>query len=188
MTVTLSAAATSTGSTTASIGADAGAFDAVRLDWMTEGQPGFLISSDYCFLRCVERDDDYNRIREDTTTAVTGTDQITTTTTWTRVWDVTWELWGPNSTSRGGWIRDGIQMDWTSDILRGSNLFVLPDIARVERVPQNFQDQWWETTYLTCTFNEFVTQTLTVGTGESVEVIINDKSGVLADRTVYSED
>jgi hypothetical protein len=185
--VTLSAAATFSGTVTASFGADSGAFDAVRLDWATEGQPGFTISNDYCFLRCVETDDPYNRIREDTT-STSSDDTITKTTIWTRVWDITWELWGPNSTARGNWIRDGIQMDWTSEILESSNLFVLPDISSVERVPQNFQDQWWEVAYLTCKFNEFITQTLTVPAGDSVEIQINDSTGLLKDFTVSLED
>jgi len=185
--VTLSAKATDSGSVTASFGADSGAFDAVRLDWATEGQPGFTISNDYCFLRCVERDDDYNRIRESTGWITSGDYQITQTTTWTRVWDVTWELWGPNSTAHGNWIRNGIQLDWPTVILSCSNLFVLPDISRVERVPQNIQDQWWEAAYLTCKFNEFVTQTLTESTGTSVEVVINDKSGIISDKTITEE-
>ena len=56
-------------------------------------------------------------------------------------------------------------------------------IPRVERVPQNFQDQWWDTAYLTCEFNEFVTQTLTTPAGASVELIVSDPSGVLVDKT-----
>jgi hypothetical protein len=181
--VTLSAAATATGLATASFGADSGAFDAVRLDWAAEGQPGFTIGNDYCFLRCVERDDPYNRIRENGPLTLINENTFSQITTWTRCWDVTWELWGPNSTTRGNWIRDGIQLDWASDILAGSNLFSVPDIARIERVPQNFQDQWWETAYLTCEFNEFVTQTLTTQAGASVELIVSDPSGVLADKT-----
>ena len=181
--ITLSKAATASGAVTASFGADAGAFDAVRLDWPTEGQPGFIIANDYCFLRCVERDDPYNRVRENGTLAVVDEHTFSQETTWTRCWDVTWELWGPHATERGSWLRDGIQSDWTADVLVGSNLFAIPDIPRVERVPQNFQDQWWETAYLTCEFNEFVTQTLTTPAGASVELIVSDPSGVLVDKT-----
>ena len=39
-------------------------YAAVRVDWQTQGQPAQTITEDIAYLRCVEVDDNYNRVRD----------------------------------------------------------------------------------------------------------------------------
>jgi hypothetical protein len=177
--------ATMTGSSNVSI-IDPDAYGKVRVDWQTQGQPGWDVTDDIAFLHATEKDDEYNRIREQELTVNDAPFTVNEVSTWTKCWQLSWEIWGPNANRRGNLIRNGLLLDWTASSLASSRLYVVPDIAKVDRVPQKFQGQWWEVAYLRCDFYEDVTQTLSTPTGNSVEIIVSDKSGVLIDRTIQA--
>ncbi len=52
------------------------------------------------------------------------------------------------------------------------------------RVPEKIQGEWWERVDFFAEFNEQVTETLTVGTVGSVDVIGYTKDGKFTDITV----
>src|SRR5271170_454586 len=71
-----------------------------RCEWQQQGQPAHEITEDVVYVRAIEVDDPYNRERylyyngaED----AQGNDDNNQVTNYTRVWDVMWEVWGPNS-------------------------------------------------------------------------------------------
>lgn len=155
----------------------------VRVDWQTQGQPTGTVTEDMVYVRAVEEDNPYNRIREVTYQPI---DSVTMThvTSYTRVWRVDWTLYGPNSFDRARVLRSAMFSQATHDQLAGSQLYLLTDVAAPQRVPEFFQEQWWERTDFSVLLNEFVTETAVVGSVGSVEIIVEDVTGERADFTV----
>ena len=160
-------------------------FSQVRVDWQTQGQPAWPINSDLCFLRAVEVDDFYNRIR-DVETIYNDDETVTLLTTYTRVWRVFWMLYGPNSFDRARILRSALFGQTSHDFLAASQLFFMTDPAAPVRVPELRDGQWWERVDFTAEFNEAVYETETAGLVKSVEIVVEDSSGTLADVTVSS--
>lgn len=162
---------------------DTHAYSKVRINWPTTGQPGGLITDDICYIEAKEVDDDYGMIRDaqfpandDTTTNVTFT--------YTRVWEIRFVLYGPNSYDNARVIRSAVLLDFSHDFLAESNVYLVPDTPSPRRVPYEFNSQWWERTDLRLKFNEGVTETTVVTSGASVEIKLYNESGQVADFTV----
>jgi hypothetical protein len=126
---------------------------------------------------------------------------ITETTSYTRVWQVTWNIYGPNSFETARAIRSGLfnQDNAAGTILAdadgnpilpfgqldGNNVYFLPDVAEPVRCPEEENGQWWERVDMVAKFNELVQEESTVETAASVEVIVQADAGIAADFTVH---
>ena len=155
----------------------------VRVSWPTTGAPAWNITEDIAFLRIVESDDKYNRQREDKFVGL-DSDNGTNIMRFTRVMQVFWTFYGPNSFENAQVIRDRMFYQDNHDILANSNLYLIPDIVSPIRAPELFQGQWWERTDLNMRFNELISKDLTIPYIKSAEIIIEDDSGILVDMTV----
>lgn len=60
----------------------------------------------------------------------------------------------------------------------------MSEFPEVRRMPEPFDKQWWERSDFSCEMYEFVTETITRQTVKSVEVIVEDAQGMIADFTV----
>jgi hypothetical protein len=180
--ILLSSSATSTVASTLTV-IDPTAYAKVRLNWPTTGQPAFLITDDVCFIQAIEIDEEYGKIRD---FQWPNNDQtsVAQTTTYTRVWRVSFVLYGPNSFDNARLIRSAVLLDFSHDFLAQSNVYLVPDTPSPRRVPEEMLSQWWERTDLTLRFNEFVTETIVVNSGSSVVISINDATGQVAEFTV----
>lgn len=174
------------------------AYNLVRVGWQTTGQPFENVADDICYLRAVEDDDPYNRVRDvrifptnydeglyneggyDDPQAVGGFTQVTT---YTRVWRVSWTLYGPNSFDRARMLRSALFGQSSHDLFAGSNLYFVTDVSAPRRVPEYFNGEWWERMDFEAQFNEAVSEVEAITTVGSVEVILEDKNGILADIT-----
>jgi hypothetical protein len=156
---------------------------AVRTDWGTEGQPFAEVSDDICYIACVTDDGPYNKVRDK---VATQNDDGSVTQNWayTRIWKISWVLYGPNSTDRGRAIKSGLFMDWVCATLSLSQLFPVTNYEEPRRVPELINGQFWERVDYAVTMYEFVQETITDQTVLSVEVIGNDNSGTIFDVTV----
>lgn len=156
---------------------------AVRCGWQQLGQPFQKITDDVTYVRALEVDDGYNRVR-DVQYAPTA-DGATKTTNYTRVWEVYWTVYGPSSTDNARLIRTRLHDQDIHDQLSASQLYFVPDPAAPVRAPE-FQDgQWWERVDFRARLNEFVTETLAEGAITSAEIIVENELGVqTADITV----
>jgi hypothetical protein len=175
--VTLSNSATVSGTVTASV-TDVNAYSKVRIGWQIQGQPGPPITQDTTFIRYEPLDTEFSRLRD----AVGSSTDVTYTTTdiFTRTGKIYWTFYGPNALDRARAVRSAlITIQQFADLLAISNLYINPSIEEPRRVPENFQGEWWERIDLVAEFNEQVTETYTVGTVESVQVTLYDKSGEL---------
>lgn len=160
--------------------------DYVRISWPTGGAPAWLITDDIVFLQVTEIDNPYNRQREvkfdpyDTLNA----DQVTN---FTRVMQVAWTLYGPNSFDHSQTIRDTIFYQTNHDTLAVQNIFLIPDIYATRRIPELFQGQWWERTDLSMKFNELIIRNLAVPYIQSADITVQvDEPPVTQDAEVTS--
>jgi hypothetical protein len=170
----------------------------VRLEWATTGQPFQEITDDICYLRAVPKDDPYNRIRDRFnwpggvgwgdkgfgTPPWGGTDNpllITEQYNYTRVWEIRWCFYGPNSTDLARALRSALYQDFFTNALSLSQLFPVPDFSEPVRAPELFDGQWFERVDFSAEFYEFVTEAINRGTVKSVEVQIIEPLGTVAD-------
>lgn len=171
--------------------ADPNAFKKVRVGWQTQGQPAWDIKEDVVFIRCVEEDDAYNRIRDeevfDDEEDATKVDLLTQ---YTRVWRTFWTVYGPNSFDRARVIRSSLFTQKIHDLLLtgqsygvqpygtggygggGAPLYLVTDVAAPRRVPELYDGQWWERVDFDCQFNEDTRELELVNAVASVEVDI----------------
>jgi hypothetical protein len=160
--------------------ADTAAYSKVRIGWQTEGQPAWSVDQDVVILRSVEDEDDINQLRDFKTRFLDGV-QVSTTTTYIRVWKIFWVIYGPNAFDNGRKIRSGLLQDKYHDLMTAVNLYLVTALATPRRVPELFAAQWFNRVDFEARFNELTTESDTVGTIASAEVILETADGVVAD-------
>ena len=158
-------------------------FNLVRVDWQTEGQPFQKIDEDICYLRSVEEDDDYNRVRDEEAVTL-DSDSVQVITSYTRVWAAYWTFYGPNSNDRARVIRSMLFKAESHDTLAEQNLYLVTDPSAPVRAPELFQERWWERVDFSARFDEAVQEVETVGAIKSAEILVQDLNGPVADLTV----
>ena len=160
----------------------AGSYSPVRIDWPTPGQPAWAIADDIAFLRAVEIPDEYNTAHE-VQPLTTDTPTYPETTIYTRVWQLDFIFYGPNSFDRARQVKDCLFQDFLRDTLALSNIYLDREIGTPRRTPELFQNQWWERSGFSARMNEQVNDTLTKQTIQSVEIITQIPSGIISDVT-----
>ena len=162
-----------------------GAGSDVRISWPTEGAPRFKITDDVAFIRIVELDNQYNRLREikDIPNMIgspleVDPDNVIQQTSYTRVISVNWILYGPNSFDNAQAIRDNLFYEYpTRGTLANQNIYMIHDIVSPRRVPELLSDEWWERVDMEVAFNELVIKETLVSTVRSAEVTVNNFDG-----------
>lgn len=157
---------------------DSSAYAVVRTSWVQQGQPSQTIDEDVVYIRAIEVDDQYNRVRD-----VTYPDPLIELTQYTRVWEVHWTVYGPNSFDHARMIRSGLFTQAIHDQL-APQLYLVTDPSAPLRVPELQDDQWWERVDFNARFNEFVTESRTSQSVVSTEVIVDTAAGTILDVTV----
>jgi len=152
----------------------------VRVDWQQEGQPFSPATVDVAYIAVTLADDTYAKIRNQTQSG----SPVTTTTQYTRVWNVQWVLYGPNAVDRARLIHSATFLDYFNDLLNLQQLFPVSDPATPTRVPEKINGQWYNRSDFSIHMNENVIETIQDGAVQSVEVLVNDSSGQVADFTV----
>ena len=182
--------------------ADPSAPEIVRVGWQTQGQPAQTIDQDVIYIRCVEEDDEYNRIRDQEITDAPPI-SVLITTIYTRVWRTFWTFYGPNSFDNARIVKSFLLSQEGHDSLLGANntygqlpvgsggygggqinIYLVTDIPAPRRVPENRNGQWWERIDFDCQFNEQVNETEVVNTVASSEIITENENGVVSDIVV----
>lgn len=169
--------------TLVALGLSPTAFNLVKVDWPTQGQPFSGVGNDVTYLRAVEEDNPYNKVR-DVETVPNNSTTVTLVTTYTRVWRVSWTIYGPNSFDNARILRSAMFQQAAHDALALKQLYMVTEVQAPQRVPEYFSGQWWERVDFSVLMNEAVTETLVTGSVASVEVVVEDSTGVLDDFTV----
>lgn len=183
---------------------DPSAASLVRVGWQTQGQPARLISEDVVYIRCVEEDDEYNRIRDQEVADAPPT-QVLISSIYTRVWRTFWTFYGPNSFDHARAVKSFLFSQTGHDALLGAfgtygqlpfgaggygggtiSVYLVTDVISPRRVPELRNGQWWERVDFDCQFNEQVTETEVVNAVASTEIITETENGVVSDVVVSS--
>jgi len=147
----------------------------VRKSWQAEGAPATKRTDDVCYIRVYPENNDYNKLRELKYSAINDA-SVNQATSYTRVLQVTWIFYGPNSYDNAQTVRDSLFSDNIADELEAKNVYFMPDIDDCTRAPELFDGQWWERTDLKAYFYELVTKNITVATVGKVTVDISNGS------------
>ena len=156
---------------------DSTAYSQVRLDWPQPGAPAWPITSDIAFIRAVVVPDSYNAAHEVQPNTIAGVTYLEATI-YTRVWQLSFIFYGPNSFDRARQVQACLYQDFVHDILAASNIYLDTVIGTPRRSPELFQNQWWPRSDFAARMNEQVTDTLTKQTIQSVELVLEDASGI----------
>lgn len=130
----------------------------VRLAWPSNGAPSWKITDDVVFLRVTPIDDKQARLLN----IIYNTDEedseyLKKKTGYTRVHKIDWCLYGPNSYDNADLIRYAIlEPHLYKETFKDKNLFIVTDIPMPTRLPELYNNQWWERTDFSATFNEAV--------------------------------
>ena len=152
----------------------------VRIGWQQRGQPFQNIDQDVTYILADEVDDQYNRVRDvhyEQTTDAEGDIILTKVTNYTRVWDVLFCTYGPNSFDNTRLLRTRLFDQDIHDMFANSQLYLVADPAAPVRAPEEKDGQWWERVDFRARFNEFVTETRAEGYAASVEIIVENEEG-----------
>lgn len=166
------------------VGTDA-AYKAVRVGWQPSGQPSWEFEEDVAFVRCIEEDDEYNRIR-DVEDILIDDVQINQVVSYTRVWRTFWTLWGPNCFDNARKIKSALLRPTQDihDLMVSSSLYLVTDVPAPVRVPEPFQSRWWERCDFSAQFNEGVTEDNPTNTITDAEVLLYTESSPDIDHPV----
>lgn len=135
--------------------------DKVRIAWPTGGAPAWKINDDVVFLRIVPVDDPFARQRD---VGYSDQDSFNTkkSVNYSRVHQVQWTCYGPNSFDNIETIRNGIFLQEFREQFKKKNLFLVADVGMPQRIPELFNGQWWERCDLIVRYNEGVERSNTV--------------------------
>lgn len=145
--------------------------DKVRISWPTSGAPAWKITDDVTFIRVNNVSDQITQQRDVGYSAV-DSDTANRTVSYTRVHEVAWIFYGPNSFDNADIARNGLYLPQYKDLLKASNLGLILDVPVPVRFPELLNGQWWERTDFTAKFNELVIRQGTVPYIKSADIII----------------
>ena len=152
----------------------------VRIGWQTQGQPAQLITDDVVYLRALEVDDPYNRIKDRYSDGFGN--QVTE---YTRVWEVYWTVYGPNSFDNARILRTRLFDQDIHDALAQSALYFVTDPRAPVRNVEEKDGQWWERCDFSARFNEFTVETAPEDYALSTEIVVYDQfENLVEDVTV----
>lgn len=144
----------------------------VRRSWQREGAPAWNIDEDVVFIRIGEKSDMFSVLRDSILNPNTELDAIRTSG-YTRVLNLRWVCYGPNSYDIASKIRALLFIDTFREGLTLKNVFLVPGIDSPVRVPEQWEGRWWERTDLEATFNNLITIEDVVPYLQSAQVKVN---------------
>lgn len=137
----------------------------IRIGYPTEGAPAWKREESVGFILVSFANDPITQQVEMSykQTSATTAEHVSS---YTRVIQVAWTFYGPNSYDDADKIRAGLHRN----PLLFSPLHLVTDVPAPYRLPELFGGQWWERSTLTARFNEKVVRSSNVSYIESAEV------------------
>lgn len=159
--------------------------DLVRKAWQPRGAPAWGITKDVAFIRIGEKEDPFSILRDAILNPHTE-DEAKRDNGYTRVIQVHWVFYGPNSYDRASRLRNLIFFDAYREDLTLNKIFLIPEVDTPRRVPELWEGQWWERTDVTASFNNLVTIQDLIPYFKSAEITVNTPEKV-QDASVNSD-
>lgn len=149
----------------------------VRIDWPTDGAPGWAITDDIAFLRVTPSSDRYIQQRDSTFADSGDGVNVNVTASYTRVHAVDWIIYGPNAPDNAETLRNGLYQQTTHDTLAASNVYMILDVGAPARIPELFNGQWWERADISARFNEQVIRYTQTPYLETAQITVESDDG-----------
>lgn len=143
----------------------------VRMAWPSEGAPAWQRTDDVAFLR-INNFEDPITMQRDIEYQNYDVDNANQIVSYTRVHQVQWVLYGPNSFDNAEKIKNALFRQDIKKQYNALNLYLVLDIVPPIRLPEPFNNQWWERTDFTAKFNEKIEVSATVPYLKSVDIIL----------------
>ena len=149
-------------------------YTTVRVAWLTGGQPAWGVADDVVCVECTIGTTSYSFPRNVKQTEILDSHGLDTktlnrATEYTRIVEVSFIAYGPNSLENSRLIKDALYDD-EDDKLAVEHLYLVADENELTRVPELWQSQWWERVDYTARFNEEVVVNKTIGTIGSADI------------------
>jgi hypothetical protein len=136
---------------------------AVRISWPIDGAPAWEITDNITFIKVLFDDDEYNRIRDVEYIDIVGdTNNVTQSTSYTKVLRIMWSFFGPDAEDRAQTIRDQLFYQDIHDVLAINDIYMITDVVEPIRAPELYETRWWERVDMFVRFNELITRNITV--------------------------
>lgn len=150
------------------------AYSMVRVMRQQKGQPAQNIDTDRVYVWCAPVDDAYNRTR-DKKNLYNDDVSIGQVTSYVRVWQVQWVLYGPNCVDNARIIKSALFEQDNHDLFATLplGLALVTDVEEPRYVPEPREGgQWWERVDFEVKFNELVREVKILPTVVSTEIIV----------------
>lgn len=131
-------------------------YSKVRATWPTSGSPDWNINEDVCFVRVTPVDSEYARQIDVLYTDTNEEKMLKQEMAYTRVHNVNFAFYGPNSYNNADKIRNSLMRNDIIRKLNKINLHSITNIPMPVRVPELFNGRWWDRTDFNATYNELV--------------------------------
>ena len=157
----------------------------VRISWQQRGVPAWGIDEDVTFIRIGEKEDLFNVIR-DYIQYQQDADTARVANAYTRIIDVKWTCYGPNSYDNASKIRSRLFMESYRGDLTAKDVYLVPDVKSPQRAPENFEGQWWDRSDLNAHFNNLVSLDELIPYFKSADIKINSTTSASVDSTTVA--
>lgn len=136
-------------------------YNFARISWPTGGAPAWGITEDIVFIQIVEVPNLYSE-QLNTKYLPLDNDNVNQQTSFTRVLEVNWVFYGPNSYDYASSVRPQIGYQLFHDILARQGVYLIPGHYTPKRIPELFEGQWWDRSDVTMPFNVLTVRNLEV--------------------------
>jgi hypothetical protein len=157
---------------------DVDAYKKVRVGW--KAQPAPKRTDDTVSIRVSESDSPNNKQR-DRKFLPNDVGSIQQVDTFMRFWECLWSFYGPNGFDHARLLKSALRLTFTRYTLLASQLSFVPRFGATLRAPELFEGAWWERSDVKLVLTELVTETLVINTIASIEVLLFNERGQVAD-------
>jgi hypothetical protein len=141
----------------------------VRRTWNPQGQPAFAITDNVAFFRVSPAPDEISLAKN-----AQYSDLNTTTSNrnvqYTRVHEIQFTFYGPLSYDNADKVQAGLFLQSSKEYMAKKNLYLMTNIDTPVRVPELYNEQWWDRTDFRATYYENVIRTGTVSLINSFQI------------------
>jgi hypothetical protein len=135
---------------------------------------------DIGYVRVTEFDNQYNKKRDIKVTDKIDDILVNLQMRYTRCLQIDLSFYGPNAFDHAQKVRDYVFYPDADLTLAKQNLYLIPTVAHIRRLPETFNKQWWERSDMTIQFNNLVIRNFSVPFFVAASIIIMNESGTIA--------
>lgn len=148
----------------------------VRISYPTSGAPAWGITENVTFIQINSLNDPITKFR-DIEYSPTNSTTAARTATYTRVQEVHFIFYGPDSYDDADLVRHSLFLPDIKEELAKYNLYLITDVDPPTRFPELYNGQWWQRADFKARFNELIVRGSTVPYLQSAEVKIYNEKG-----------